>query len=240
MASTFSVTVLAALSVLNLVLVLRLLRRVNATSARPERPAGAPPLPLPGTRVGEFAARATDREPVTTAGLSGYTLVGFFTTGCAPCEQFAPAFAQRAAGFPGGRRRVLVVIAGGPGDPAPLADRMALVARVILEPGGGPVSTAFGVKAFPAACVVDDATVVAADFDLASLPLESAQGFGGQEPGGAQRRVQAGHRTDSARRHQPGPHRGRGDQGLPVSLVRDGVRDGGAEQHAQHATGGPE
>lgn len=174
------IAVLTILCLVNLALLLGVLRRVNDLArgnAGLARNGAAPsvepnsPLPGAGDTIGQFAARTTDGETVTTRDLTGRTLVGFFTTGCPPCAQFAPAFSRYALDFPGGRDRVLAVIAGGTGDPSALAARLGPVARVIVEPGQGAASNAFGVQAFPAACLLDDSRVVAADFDLRSLGL---------------------------------------------------------------------
>jgi thiol-disulfide isomerase/thioredoxin len=176
MSSVFATT-LATLSFVNLVLLLGVARRLNRlTAAAPAAEQLASPLPRPGTPIGSFITATTEGERLNTKDLTGHLLVGFFTTNCPPCERFTPGFCSLAGTFAGGRDNVLAIIVGGSGDPAALARELDDVARVVVEPQGGPVSTAFAVDAFPAACLLRDGVITAADFDLESLtPAVEAQ-----------------------------------------------------------------
>lgn len=167
---SISVVTLAILSCLNIVLTLAVARRLNRQSP-PVSPNDdlAAPLPVPGTPIGTFATTTTSGEPIGTKNLSGRTLVGFFTVGCPPCERLKPEFRAFADTFPGGRDQVLAVISGGAGDPDALAGQLDDIARVIVEPPAGQVSTAFGIDAFPAVCLLKGNVVTAAEFDLESL-----------------------------------------------------------------------
>lgn len=175
--SSVSVVTLATLSFVNLVLLLGIVRRLNRLTGAGST-ADQPDLSLPesGRRIGRFIAATTMGERISTKDLSGPLLVGFFTTACPPCERFQPGFRAFADTFPGRRDQVLAVIVGGSGDPALLARQLGDVARVIVEPQGGPVSTAFGVDAFPAACVLHGDVVIAAEFDIESLATARSVG----------------------------------------------------------------
>ncbi|GAA2590071.1 hypothetical protein SMC26_20370 [Actinomadura fulvescens] len=120
----------------------RLREHTELLAARNEPPGG---LPV-GSAVGEFTAVDTDGRAVTRESLDDGTLVGFFSPGCAPCEEIKPRFAE-AAGTDGGRRALAVV--SGPGG-RETAEGLSAVARVIVEDDpGGPVCAAFQVQAFP-------------------------------------------------------------------------------------------
>jgi thiol-disulfide isomerase/thioredoxin len=150
------------MSALNLVLLLAVVRRLDQLSRdlTGDRTAvEEDPLPTPGTAVGGFATVTLDGEPLSRADLSGRTLVGFFSTGCAVCEVLAPRFRSFAAAFPGGRERVLAIVAGVRGEAAEPAGLLREAARVVAEPFGGPVAAAFGVTAFPIFFLVEDGVV---------------------------------------------------------------------------------
>lgn len=180
--SSISVVSLAILSCVNIVLTLALVRRLNRQprTASPVEEMDFP-LPAPGTPVGSFVATTTGGERIGTKNLTGRILVGFFTVGCPPCERLRPEFRALASTFPGGRDQVLAVISGGTGDPTSLAGQLDDIARVIVEPPAGQVSTAFGIDAFPAVCLLKGNVVTAAEFDLESLTRhvpEPATGLG--------------------------------------------------------------
>ena len=155
---------LTVLAVLNTVLLLGVIRRVNQL-------ARATPSPAPPGEpsVTDFAAVTTGGETVSPAQLSGRTLAGFFAVGCPPCEEFLPEFTAYAGAFPGGRDQVLAVVTAKRGDPAELVRRLERVARVVVEPARGPVATAFGMDAFPAVCLLENSTLIAVDFELSAL-----------------------------------------------------------------------
>jgi hypothetical protein len=141
-----AVAVLSLLCLGNLLLTLGLARRINQ-----EEP---PAVLLPPGSVVDVAL-----EPPT--------LVGFFSPGCGPCRERLPEFVTRARRAPSGR--TLAVVVGDSADAmvASLTD----VASVVVEPRGGALATAFGVRGFPAfALVGDDGRIEASGTDLASIP----------------------------------------------------------------------
>ncbi len=147
--------VLTAVSLVNLLLLLGLIRRINDLARRPVAPAPAsveqPMLPA-GHRLPDFRATALDGTEVTTQEL---VLVGFLSQGCRQCQQAMPKFLKAAQTAPGGRTRVLVVVTGDataaqPEDSAKAhLAKLSEVAQVVIEPRNGPVSAAFKVEGFP-------------------------------------------------------------------------------------------
>lgn len=155
---------LAALCLLNLVLVLAIMRRLREHTGHLDRlltgrPGGGlgPGEPVPPVEV--------DGVPLE---LTGATLVGFFSPGCAPCAEQIPHFLDRAAT---GAERVLAVVVGEDGAPSEERDRLAAAVPVTDERPGGPLAQAFGeVLSYPTLFLVRDGVVEATDGTLAALP----------------------------------------------------------------------
>jgi thiol-disulfide isomerase/thioredoxin len=174
-----AVGLVGALTLLNLVLTLGVIRRLREHTAllsnRPEHPELMRPA---GAQADEFAATTTDGEPVSRDLLTGRTLVAHLSTTCAPCRERLPEFLAVAAEFDGGRSQVLAVVSrSGDGDAvaAEYVERLAPVARVVVEFGRGPVATAFGVSGFPSFAVVEDrGRIVASNVELAELAVARA------------------------------------------------------------------
>jgi thiol-disulfide isomerase/thioredoxin len=173
--STVSVLILTTLVVvnLNLILTLGILRRLGVSpgagvTARPDS-AVEPALPAVGSEPEEFTALTLEGERLAATSLTGTTLVGFFATDCASCKELIPRFMDYAQAMPGGREQVLVVIAGDPVVAAKLGVLLSTVARLIVEPGEGPVANAFRVRFFPTVCLLDGRRVTASAFDIDRL-----------------------------------------------------------------------
>jgi thiol-disulfide isomerase/thioredoxin len=130
-----------------------------------------PSVPV-GSVVGEFSIATADGEVIARDSLDGGTVVGFFSPGCGPCEELLPRFVEYAVSE-GGRRRVVAVLAASDAEAGEMVSQLAPVARVVVEGAfGGPVSTAFGVRGYPALCVVaGDGTVVAGGSTMDALPV---------------------------------------------------------------------
>lgn len=143
------------LSLANLLLSLGLIRRLRAQRWAPARPPGKPAVlsVAAGQPVGEFTATTVAGQVISAAALGQLTLVGFFTTSCPSCRERLPDFLRYAAAFPGD---VLAVAVGRPGEgTADLAGRLAATGNVLVEDPDGPVGRAFGVRGYPALCVLD-------------------------------------------------------------------------------------
>jgi hypothetical protein len=165
-----TVIALSLLCLGNLILTVGVVRRLREHTAILDTLAGEPPEVMrpAGAVVDDFAATAGDGTPVARDLLTGQTLVGFFTPGCGPCQEKLPEFLARAGKAPGGRSLAVVVDANGGGA---MAERLADVALVVVERSGGPVATAFGVRAFPAFALVGPEGRIEASGDLAAIPV---------------------------------------------------------------------
>jgi hypothetical protein len=172
---TAAVVVVGALCLLDLLLTFGVIRRLQTHTGHLDQllkgsqsGGGFPPV---GAPIDEFAAVATDGEPVGLARLTDATVVAFFSPGCAPCREKLPVF---VAEMPrrGGREQILAVVSGPggksarPGEAIEMADALARVARVIVD-GDQAVAKAFHMNAFPGFCVVDGTgTVLASGSNL--------------------------------------------------------------------------
>lgn len=172
-----AVVFVGALSCLNLLLVLGVVKRLREHSALLAGGAGgshAGDLDLipAGERVGAFRATALDGVPVTRDGTDGERLVGFIKPGCAPCEEHMPAFIDLARGVPGGREQVLAVVVGTSEEAAPLIAQLSPVAQVVIELPDGPLGTAFQVHGYPSYYLLDGSgTVLGAAYRPGQLPV---------------------------------------------------------------------
>ncbi|MCW2898905.1 MAG: hypothetical protein JWO67_1170 [Streptosporangiaceae bacterium] len=156
----------ALMCLANLCLTLGVIRRMNAFSGAGSSVAGTPAglaglLPPAGLRPDAGRHRIPQ--------LAGAALVGFFTPACEPCKELLPQFAQWAYRLP---IPAIAVVVGEPVPAAEVAESLAGHARVIVEPPDGPVAGAFGVRNFPAVCLLDDTGAIAfAGFDFVGFPV---------------------------------------------------------------------
>lgn len=171
------VVIVGVLTVLNLLLTFGVIRRLREhTELLSARSTAGPSDLLLG--VGEspesFTAVTTNDEQISPETLVGEQLVGFFTSGCEPCKDKAPLFAERAAAR--GRSRTLAVVIGDPDEVGEFVTLFEPVARVVVESSmdAGSVAGAFKVKGFPAICVLNgDGEVTASGFDVAQAAKPS-------------------------------------------------------------------
>jgi thiol-disulfide isomerase/thioredoxin len=153
--------------VLTVGIIKRLREHTALLSAVDTSPAASPAVKV-GEEVGPFATTTVGGEPVSRDGLSGDTLVGFFTPGCGPCEKRLPEFVEYARALPGGRDGVLAtVVAAEPAEAAEYVAGLSQVARVVVEDSDGPLTRAFRATAFPTVVMVapgrDGRVLVTAD-----------------------------------------------------------------------------
>jgi thiol-disulfide isomerase/thioredoxin len=154
-----AVIVVGALCALDLLLTLAVIRRLREHTDLLSNRASEPATTVipPGQQVGAFSSADLDGQPVSLDGGEGPRLVAFFSPGCKPCQAMLPDFAAHAAGYPGGRARVLAVISGDDRRGADeFAEILVPVARVVFEEPKGPLAEAFQVAGFPAWCVLDE------------------------------------------------------------------------------------
>ncbi|WP_432142338.1 TlpA disulfide reductase family protein [Streptomyces sp. bgisy084] len=147
---TAAVVLVGALGALNLVLVLGVVKRLREHGALLTGRRGAPSADIEvGTPIAEFETVTEAGEPLTRASLTEDLLVAFLSPGCAPCVAKLPGLVAHARSLPGGRRRVLAVVVGEPGEAAAFAAPLGPVAQVVIEEPNGALSRAFGVHAYP-------------------------------------------------------------------------------------------
>ncbi|WP_213451659.1 redoxin domain-containing protein [Rhizomonospora bruguierae] len=162
-------------TLINLVLAVGIVRRLREHSTRLSRLTspfgeGTPTMLPPGQAPGPFSATTIDGETVSLDAVADGALVAFLAADCRPCQEETPAFVDRAAAMPGGRSRVLVVVAGASHRDEYVA-RLSPFARVVMEPDGGPVTAAFAVRSYPSfAQVGHDGIVTATGHRVADLP----------------------------------------------------------------------
>jgi thiol-disulfide isomerase/thioredoxin len=157
-----AVTGTAALSALNFLLLLLVVRRVRGYREQLARQRGPlrqlPGLPV-GTQVPDFTVRGNSGEAIRLDSLRGArSLVAFFSPDCRPCQEQAPelaAFARATAQEPS---RIVAVICGDKGHEgaASIAAELAGAATVVHEQVGGPAEAAFSVSGYPSFYLLDD------------------------------------------------------------------------------------
>jgi thiol-disulfide isomerase/thioredoxin len=164
------------LTLLNLLLLFGVIRRLREYPAQLAAGLPGPSLLPAGTQVEAFATTDADGRPVHREELPEGTVVGFFSPGCAPCEALLPKFVTHAAGMPGGRESAVAVVTGTPEDVSNYVTQLSPVARVVIEePAGGVVVRAFEVSAYPAVFQLDgDGRVLASAASLERLVLSAA------------------------------------------------------------------
>lgn len=166
-----AVLLLTALTLLNLVLLLGVVRRLREHETRIAGIAegGAEPeiMAPVGHRVGDFTAETVDGRQVDRATLGMPALVGFFSPACDVCHERVPDFRKAAEEHLGS---VLAVVIRDGKDPAELVADLDGAASVVLDEPDGPVAAAFGVRGFPAFALVGEGGVVQARGY--ELPLE--------------------------------------------------------------------
>lgn len=161
---TVAVTGAWVLGLVNLWLIVAMARKLHdhgqELARRGHRPRPAVGLP-PGTEVPEFMVTTVTGATVSAADLRGQrSVVGFFSPGCAPCHEQAPAFTAFARTLPGGARPLAVICGGGHGAADQngadhLARELADVAHVVREPSAGVAAAALAVSGFPSFILLD-------------------------------------------------------------------------------------
>ena len=171
---TMLVAVFIPVSLLNLIFTLGVIRRLRQhTELLNEQ--RRQPVPSMGDVPAAFVAKTVTGSALTRESLRTPALIGFFTTGCGPCETALPLFITYAAAFPGGSERVVAVVIGPQEEAAEYSLRLAEVAQVVVEYPDGPVQTAFSVDGSPAFGILDERGVVKlATRSVAYLPAPVA------------------------------------------------------------------
>ncbi|MGW0803381.1 peroxiredoxin family protein [Nonomuraea sp. NPDC002799] len=170
----------AALTALNVVLTLAVVRRRRA---RPSAPPGAhqhgpvsagdPELGIaPGDRMPDFTATTADGTTVTRAELAGrLALIAFLSLDCSGCDDSVPEFGEHARRVRAAGGRVLATVVGVDAAGGELTARLAGVADyVVPEFLDAPVGALFGARFYPGfAHYGSDGVVTAASVGLQGL-----------------------------------------------------------------------
>lgn len=108
-----------------------------------------------GEEVTGFSTSTTDDQVLDRDCLDARTLIGFFSPTCRPCREKLPDFIEFARSVPGGRDRVVAAVVGEPDLAEAMVAELSPVARVVVEDHNGPLTSAFKVRAYPVAVVVE-------------------------------------------------------------------------------------
>ncbi|GAA0240414.1 TlpA disulfide reductase family protein [Cryptosporangium japonicum] len=165
------------LTLLNLLLLFGVIRRLREQQDNPVPPGRPGPASLPvGTRVEAFTTVDTEGRALALDELPDGTVVAFFSPGCAPCEVLLPKFVAHAEARPGGRDGIVAVVVGPPSETPAYADRLGPVARVVVEePGSGAVASAFAVTGYPTVFQLDgDGRILLSDASVDRLAVPAA------------------------------------------------------------------
>ncbi|MEU0990760.1 redoxin family protein [Streptomyces sp. NPDC005953] len=160
---------LGAVTALNLVLVLAVIRRLRRHEDERKKEYASQGNMQSGPPVGEplptLSAVAIDGSPITSDALRGReAALTFLTTDCPACVAAAgdlPEFARRTGMD---AEQMVVVIAGDETAARSMAASLAGVAGVVLEESSGPLHTRYLIQATPTVVMVDaDGTVTYAE-----------------------------------------------------------------------------
>jgi hypothetical protein len=150
-ALTAAVILVGVVALLDLILTVGVIRRLREHTALLSNPpgAGGPRFMEVGQEIEAFATVTIDGQPLGRDTFSGETLIGFFTPQCQPCKAQLPSFVDYARSTPGGPTRVLAAVIGEDDEVADMVTTLRPVAQVVVESRGGPLVTAFHIRAFP-------------------------------------------------------------------------------------------
>lgn len=172
---TALLTLVGLLCVLNLILTFGVIRRLRSHSellsgkSQTMTAPGDGMLPV-GRSPAAFEATTTTGQTMSSAEITGTTLLGFFSPECSMCRKVAPEFAAHVASLPERERRAFAVVVGDKDETRELVASLGETIPIVLEPSGGVVSSAYEVRGFPCLGVVTDGgTVVESDLTIARL-----------------------------------------------------------------------
>lgn len=153
----FVITALAfvgLLGALNLLLTIGVIKRLreHTTLLAEVTP---PPMVKVGQEVSDFETTSFDGQRIAADLLEPGTLVGFFSPTCGPCKEKLPKFVSHVGALPAEQPTPLAVVIGEVDAAGDFLAQLTPVARVVVERGDGPVSRAFGVRAYPTLLRVD-------------------------------------------------------------------------------------
>lgn len=146
---------------LNLLLTIGLIRRVNATAAAPG--AALPPGLPAGTELPEATVTRLDGDEVPLRSVAaGPSVLLFLSPSCEGCRDQLPAV-REVLGATAGLRAVALVAAADPGEAAAYQDELPGVTVVTAAGGGGDALGRLQVHSFPMYYTVDASSRIAAN-----------------------------------------------------------------------------
>ncbi|MQY12894.1 hypothetical protein SRB5_30330 [Streptomyces sp. RB5] len=146
---TAGLVLVGAVTVLNLLLTLAVIRRLRRQEShqRPEMTSG----PAVGSRLPAFTAVSVGGDEVSDVRLAGRSAaLTFLSTGCPACDAAVndlPEFAERTG--MDAEQLVVVIAADDEAQAAEMAGRLTGLATVVVEGPVGGISTRYGVSATP-------------------------------------------------------------------------------------------
>jgi thiol-disulfide isomerase/thioredoxin len=144
-----AVGLLCLLDLLLTVGVIRRLREHTELIGQLRQQGNSGPSLRAGFQVGKFEASTVDGGLVNSESLGQDSVVGFFKTGCAPCEDALPRFVEYAQASTLGRDALLAVVVGEDDEVTEKVAALTPAAQVVVERLNGPLSMALSVEAFP-------------------------------------------------------------------------------------------
>ncbi|MFC5181213.1 TlpA family protein disulfide reductase [Actinomadura harenae] len=170
---TTATVIFGALTILNLLLTVTVLRRLRDQGQHEEHPAPALPFAMQesGSPAPEVDATDVDGRPVSIPG--DVRLVGFFSGSCRSCRDHVNPFLAYVEGMRDGD--ALAVVSGTAEDTEDLVTALGGAARVVQEPQRGPVTSGFDVSVFPSFFLLGpDGTIVASHTSIRLIPGQAA------------------------------------------------------------------
>jgi hypothetical protein len=170
------VAILCVLCLFDLLLTLGVVKRLRDHENRLAKPTGYEAMGnlasslVQGSRPGAFDVRTTEGDLLTLDGMIDGAVVAFMSPHCKPCVSKLPAFIEHTSALPDGKLRVTVVLTGEEAEATPMAAQLEQVARVVIEPFDGPMTTAFAVTALPVIFVLTgEGRVAATSYEIDQL-----------------------------------------------------------------------
>ncbi|MFF3953299.1 peroxiredoxin family protein [Streptomyces sp. NPDC001890] len=164
-----------AVTLLNLVLLMVILRRWQELEAVRRRRDFAAEGPQPGDGLPEFTATALSGRTVDQDGFrSGELLLGVFSHDCPSCTDSLPDFAEQADRARAAGGRVLALVIGDEAVGSSLTTQLAGTADEVLPgPAASPLFRALRVPGFPTFLSYQDGVVAAPAADREPVPAAS-------------------------------------------------------------------
>lgn len=170
---TAATVMFGALTILNLLLTVTVLRRLRDQGHHEDHPAPELPFAMPesGGPAPEVDTVDVDGRPVSLPG--DVRLVGFFSGTCKACRDHVRPFLAYVADMRGGD--ALAVLSGTAEDTEDLVTALGGGTRVVREAQGGPVASGFDVSVFPSFFLLGpDGTIVASHTSIRLIPGQAA------------------------------------------------------------------